>query len=160
MYVRYMCSYRTTHPPADHAIMPPQKEQWCSRTAVAFVCCSHPSPLSQACVLHQSLSRHASLCCLSIEMTSSSCAALSGLNARNARKQSSDKLTSSYVALAGLSANMPELSPVNETTYVLCPHVNDQGLRTIIIVSRTSVVAFAWQGGPEKSFTALRLLNF
>ena len=85
-------------------------------------------------------------------MTSSSCAALSGLNARNARKQSSDKLTSSYVALAGLSANMPELSPVNETTYVLCPRVNDQGLRTIIIVSRTSVVAFAWQGGPEKIF--------
>ena len=65
-----------SHPPADHACRP--KENNGARTAVAFVCCSHPSPLSQACVLHQSLSRHASLFCLSLQMTSSSCAALSG----------------------------------------------------------------------------------
>ena len=105
-----------------------------ARTDVAFVCCSHPSPLSQACILHQSLSRHASLFCLSLEMTSSSFAALSGLDARNARKQSSDELTSSYVALAGLSANMLELSPVNEIIYLVSSCVSEQGQRTIIVV--------------------------
>ena len=57
--------------------------------------------------------------CLSLEMTSSSFAALSGLDSRNARKQSSDELTSSYVALAGLSANMLELLPVNEIIYLV-----------------------------------------
>ena len=136
-----------TEPPARRR--PPQKEQWCQDCCRLLVCCSHPSPLSQACVLHQSLSRRASLFYLYLEMISSSCAALSGLDARNARKQSSDELTSSYVALAGLSANMLEPSPVNEIIYLVSLCESEQGLITITIISSTSV-ASAWQGGPEK----------